>query len=206
VGRRAFADGNSAVIVPNGNCRNTPVEVFETRYPFLTHTYRLVPDSPGPGTHRGGLGTQRVIEVLPPAEITVSAVFERLKVSPWGLFGGGPANHAAILVRKRGDTAFRTFKEVYHTTSPAKFANCVVSPGDQILLQAPGGGGYGDPLERPPEAVLRDIDQGLISADRGRGGYGVATRMERSRPALDPEGTTGLRAGMRAARAGAGSA
>ncbi len=78
-GGRAFADGNSALIVPNGNCRNTPVEVFETRYPFLTQWYRLVQDSCGPGTHRGGLGTQRVIEVLPPAEITVSAVFERMK-------------------------------------------------------------------------------------------------------------------------------
>ena len=64
-GGRPFADGNNAVIVPNGNCRNTPVEVFETRYPFFTRSYRLVQDSPGPGSHRGGLGTQRIIEVLP---------------------------------------------------------------------------------------------------------------------------------------------
>ncbi len=150
-GGRAFADGNNALIVPNGNCRNTPVEVFETRYPFLTHSYKLVADSAGPGTYRGGLGTQRIIEVLPPAEITVSAVFERMRVSPWGLFEGGHANNSAILVKKRGDPTFRTFKEVYHTVSPAKFVNCVVSPGDQILLQAPGGGGYGHPYKRPVE-------------------------------------------------------
>jgi N-methylhydantoinase B len=192
-GGRSFADGNNALIVPNGNCRNTPVEVFETRYPFLTHSYRLVPDSPGPGTHRGGLGTQRIIEVLPPAEVTVSAVFERMRVSPWGLFGGGPANHSAILVKKRGDTTFRTFKEVYHTISPAKFVNCIVSPGDQILLQAPGGGGYGDPHQRPADLVVRDVNQGFISAAAGRDLYGVAVRKSNGHYELDAEGTAVLR-------------
>ena len=194
-GGRPFADGNNALIVPNGNCRNTPVEVFETRYPFLTHSYRLVPDSPGPGTYRGGLGTQRIIEVLPPAEVTVSAVFERMRVSPWGLFGGGPANHSAILVKKRGDTTFRTFKEVYHTISPAKFVNCIVSPGDQILLQAPGGGGYGDPHQRPADLVVRDVNQGFISPASGRDLYGVAVRKSNGHYELDAEGTAVLRAG-----------
>lgn len=200
-GGRPFADGNNAVIVPNGNCRNTPVEVFETRYPFLTHSYRLVQASGGPGTYRGGLGTQRIIEVLPPAEVTVSAVFERMKVSPWGLFGGGHGNNAAILIKKRGDTTFRTFKEVYQTVSPAKFVNCVVCPGDQILLQAPGGGGYGDPLTRPPELVVRDIDQEFISVEAGRSLYGVAVRKVDGRYELDAAATEALRAGMQRARA-----
>ena len=200
-GGRPFADGNNAVIVPNGNCRNTPVEVFETRYPFFTRSYRLVQDSPGPGSHRGGLGTQRIIEVLPPAEITISAVFERLKVSPWGLFGGGRANNAAILVKKRGDTTFRSFKEVYKTISPAKFVNCVVSPGDQILLRAPGGGGYGDPLRRPAETVVRDVDQGFISMDAARRLYGVAVRKGNGHYDVDPEETNALRAAMQAAGA-----
>jgi N-methylhydantoinase B len=200
-GGRPFADGNNAVIVPNGNCRNTPVEVFETRYPFLTHSYRLVQASGGPGAYRGGLGTQRIIEVLPPAEVTVSAVFERMKVSPWGLFGGGHGNNAAILIKKRGDTTFRTFKEVYQTVSPAKFVNCVVRPGDQILLQAPGGGGYGDPLKRPPELVVRDIDQEFISVEAGRSLYGVAVRKIDGRYELDAAATEALRASMQRARA-----
>jgi N-methylhydantoinase B len=137
--------------------------------------------------------------VLPPAQITVSAVFERLKVSPWGLFGGGHANNAAILVKKRGDTTFRTFKEVYGTISPAKFVNCVVSPGDQILLQAPGGGGYGDPLQRPAESVIRDIDQGFISVDAGRSLYGVAVRKRNGHHELDAGGTDTLRTIMQKA-------
>ena len=196
-GGRAFADGNNALIVPNGNCRNTPVEVFETRYPFLTHSYKLVADSAGPGTYRGGLGTQRIIEVLPPAEITISAVFERMRVSPWGLFGGGHANNSAILVKKRGDPTFRTFKEVYHTVSPAKFVNCVVSPGDQILLQAPGGGGYGHPYRRPVELVVRDVNQRFISPEAGRVLYGVSVRRTNGHYELDAEGTAALRAGAR---------
>ncbi|HEX9245936.1 MAG TPA: hydantoinase B/oxoprolinase family protein [bacterium] len=196
-GGRAFADGNNALIVPNGNCRNTPVEVFETRYPFLTHSYKLVADSAGPGTYRGGLGTQRIIEVLPPAEITISAVFERMRVSPWGLFEGGHANNSAILVKKRGDPTFRTFKEVYHTVSPAKFVNCVVSPGDQILLQAPGGGGYGHPYKRPVELVVRDVNQRFISPEAGRVLYGVSVRRTNGHYELDAEGTAALRAGTR---------
>jgi N-methylhydantoinase B/oxoprolinase/acetone carboxylase alpha subunit len=199
-GGRPFADGNNALNVPNGNCRNTPVEVFETRYPFFTHSYRLVQDSPGPGAHRGGLGIRRIIEVLPPAEITISAVFERMKVSPWGLFRGGHANNAAILIKKRGDTTFRTFKEVYGTICPGKFVNCVASPGDQILLQSPGGGGYGDPLERPVELVIRDIDQGLISVEAGRSLYGVAVRKRHGHYDLDATGTGTLRAAKQRVR------
>jgi N-methylhydantoinase B len=175
-GGRNDADGNNAVVVPNGNCRNTPVEVYETRYPFRTLSYRLVPGSAGPGRHRGGLGTERIVEVVPPAEITVSAVFERMRVHPWGIFGGGPATGSAILLKRSGDDRFRTFQEVFGTVSPAKFANCVVQPGDQILLRSPGGGGYGPPSERDPEMVRHDVEQGFVSPDEAREVYRVALR------------------------------
>ena len=59
-------DGNSAQNHIHGNCRNTPVEVFETRFPFLTHAYALIPDSGGPGRRRGGLAVRRMLEVLAP--------------------------------------------------------------------------------------------------------------------------------------------
>ena len=78
--------------------------------------------------------------MVEPAEINVTAVFERVQVSPWGLFGGGDAGRAAVLVKKKGDDRFRTFSEVYGTFSAAKFANCVLQSGDQVLLQSPGGG------------------------------------------------------------------
>ena len=187
-------NGNNAVIIPNGNSRNTPVEVFETRYPWLTHLYELVQDSAGGGRHRGGLGTRRVLEVIEPAEITLSAVFERVRVSPWGLFGGGEAKNAAVLVKKKGDDRFRTFSEVYGTVSASKFANCIVSPGDQVLLQAPGGGGYGDPYLRDPELVLADVRQGFISERAAREVYKVALARNGDGAVVDEPATAKLRA------------
>jgi N-methylhydantoinase B/oxoprolinase/acetone carboxylase alpha subunit len=194
-GGRRDADGNNAVVVPNGNCRNTPVEVYETRYPFRTVSYRLVADSAGPGRHRGGLGTERIVEVVSPAEITVSAVFERMRVRPWGLFGGGSAGTSAILVKRKGDDRFRTFQEAFGTISPAKFANCVVRGGDQIILRSPGGGGYGPGEERDLEDVLRDVEQGFVSTSAAETEYRVAVRraVGSQRHAIDPVATERLR-------------
>ena len=193
-GARHNGDGNNAIVVPQGNCRNTPVEVFESRYPWLVRSYELVQDSAGPGQYRGGLGIRRILEVVGPAEITVSAVFERMKVSPWGLFGGGEASKAAILVKKRGDDRFRTFSEVYGTVSPGKFVNCVVGPGDQLLLQSPGGGGYGEVTARDAEQVLEDVEQGFISEQAASEVYKVAVVRHDGRWSVNEDETAGLRA------------
>ena len=186
-------DGNSAVVVPNGNCRNTPVEIFESRYPWLTKSYGLVPDSGGPGQHRGGLGIRRVVEVVEPAEINISAVFERMKIQPWGLFGGGDGRNSAILVKKKGDDRFRTFSEVYGTVSAAKFVNCVVEGGDQILIESPGGGGYGEIAARDPEKVLSDVVQGFISARAARQVYKIAVVPAKGSYTIDELETAKLR-------------
>lgn len=201
-GGRRDADGNSAVVVPNGNCRNTPVEIYETRYPFRTISYRLVADSAGPGRHRGGLGSERIVEVVPPAEITVSAVFERMRVHPWGLFGGGFASNSAIMVKRNGDDRFRTFQEAFGTISPAKFANCVVRGGDQILLRSPGGGGYGPADERDPQDVLRDVEQGFVSPAAAETAYRVVLTSADGDPAraIDRGATQRLREGGDARR------
>ena len=192
-GARHYRDGNSAVIIPNGNSRNTPVEVFETRYPWLTLSYELVQDSAGPGRYRGGLGTRRVLEVVEPAEVTISAVFERMRVSPWGLFGGGDAARSAVLIKKKGDDRFRTFSEVYGTVSPSKFANCVVRPGDQVLLRSPGGGGYGDVTQRDPELVRSDVKQGYVSEQAARDVYRVAIKHQDGLNVVDEQETASLR-------------
>jgi N-methylhydantoinase B/oxoprolinase/acetone carboxylase alpha subunit len=192
-GGRLDADGNNAVIPINGNCRNTPVEIFETRYPYLTHSYMLTRDSSGAGRRRGGLGIERILEVEAGAAITVSAVINRTRVKPWGLFGGGEGGNAAILVKKRGDSAFRTFSEVYGTLCQAKFVNCVVEGGDQILLRSPGGGGYGPASEREAALVLDDVRQGLISAEAAREAYGVVVQASASGYMLDEAATAALR-------------
>ena len=192
-GATHYKDGNSAVVVPNGNCRNTPVEVFESRYPWLTKSYELVQDSAGPGQHRGGLGIRRILEVVERAEINVSAVFERMKVRPWGLFGGGHANNSAILVKKKGDDRFRTFSEVYGSVSPSKFVNCVVEPGDQVLIQSPGGGGFGEITSRDIEKVLYDVEQGFISERAAREVYKVAVERPNGRYVVNEQETATLK-------------
>ena len=171
-GATAFHDGNSAMCPENGNCRNTPVEVLENKFPWLTLEYRLRPDSGGPGRHRGGLGSSRVLRVLAP-EITVSALMDRTKTHAWGLFGGGKGARGGIFVKKRGDNRFRTFSEAFGTVSDSKFTRVVLKEGDEVMIRSPGGGGYGSPGERRREAIEHDIQQGWVSREAARKAYGV---------------------------------
>ena len=166
-GATAHHDGNNVMCPENGNCRNTPVEVLETKFPLLTLEYRLRPDSGGPGKYRGGLGSTRVLEVLAP-EMTVSALMDRTKTQAWGLFGGGQGAKGGIFVKKKGETRFRTFSEAFGTISNSKFSRIVLHQGDQVMLQSPGGGGYGKVAERRGESLDADIRQGFASLDRTR--------------------------------------
>jgi len=170
-GATAYHDGNNVLTPENGNCRNTPVEVLESKYPLLTLEYRLLPDSGGCGKYRGGLGSSRVLRVLAP-EITVSALMDRTKTHAWGLFGGGEGASGGLLIKKKGDTQFRTFSEAFGTISDSKFTRIVVKEGDEIMLRSPGGGGYGSVRDRPTEAIEDDIRQGYVSLDAARRFYG----------------------------------
>ena len=83
-GARHRHDGNDAQFVKNGNCANTPVEVAETRYPFLNMEYQLEPDAVGHGRHRGGFGTRRVFRFLAD-DVHVASHTNRHRVRAWGL-------------------------------------------------------------------------------------------------------------------------
>jgi N-methylhydantoinase B/oxoprolinase/acetone carboxylase alpha subunit len=169
-GATATHDGNSVMNNVNGNCRNTPVEVFETKYPFFTLEYSLRQDSGGVGKHRGGLGSSRKLRVMAP-EITVSALSDRTRTHAWGLFGGGGGGSGALFVKKRGDNRFGTFSEVFGTVSPTKFTRILLREGDEVIIESPGGGGYGPARERSKDAIREDIRQGYISAKAGRDLY-----------------------------------
>jgi N-methylhydantoinase B len=169
-GAKSYDDGNDAIVVKNGNCRNTPVEIFETRYPLRVLEYSLIPDSGGAGRMRGGLATRRILRVERGAEVTVNALFDRTKpgFGAYGLEGGQKGGPAAILVKRAGDTEFRTFSEVFGTISPSKFTNIVLTEGDQVLIASAGGGGYGEARERDPARVVEDVEQGFVSASAAR--------------------------------------
>ena len=81
------------------------------------------------------------------AKVTANALFDRTKpgFGAWGLEGGGKGGRGAIMVKRAGESEFRTFSEAYGTVSPSKFTNIVLEAGDEVLIESPGGGGYGDP-------------------------------------------------------------
>ena len=192
-GGRHDADGNSHQVIPNGNTQTTPVEIFETRYPFLERSYRLRTNSGGPGRHRGGLGSDRILEVCAP-EITMSALFDRMIMQPWGIFGGEGGDTSKLLVKLAGSDEFVTFRQAYGVPSNSRVSNIKLKRGDQVLLRASGGGGFGLAQERAPEAVLGDVREDFVSIQGARDDYGVAIEAVGRRFQIDLEETARLRA------------
>ncbi|UOA16925.1 hydantoinase B/oxoprolinase family protein [Sulfitobacter dubius] len=170
-GGRSFADGNSAVDSINGNCRITPVEVYETRFPWLIESLALDTDSGGAGRHRGGLGyTKQMLCVND--EIICSQMTDRHLLAPWGLDGGHEGGCGATMVMKDGKDEWETMREAYGKASTSRFNNVSIRRGDRVQLRMPGGGGYGDPAERDSDAVLRDLKDGYISKEAAKKYYG----------------------------------
>ena len=118
------------------NTLNTPIEALEHAYPLRVRRYGLRRGSGGRGRHRGGEGLVREIEVLTPGEATVIA--ERRRLAPWGVEGGGPGARGRNLIRRRAGR----LEEM-----PGKF-QAAVAPGDRLIVETPGGGGYGKPRRR----------------------------------------------------------
>jgi N-methylhydantoinase B/oxoprolinase/acetone carboxylase alpha subunit len=171
-GGTARSDGNDGEITRHSNCRNTPVEVFEHRYPLLTVDHGLATDSGGAGEHRGGLATYRTLRVLAD-EITFSALFDRSRIAPQGLLGGRPGLGSELVVRRAGEDAFRRFDEVFGVGSPTKFTNVVLRRGDELRYRTPGGAGFGDPAARDPELLREDVAEGYVSPAAAGREYGV---------------------------------
>ena len=146
---RSFADGNEVINCINGNSRMVPIEVFEVRYPWMIEEYALQPDTAGPGRFRGAHALAKVLRCMD-TEITVSSVSDRHKMRPWGLLGGGPGATGGLFYRAAGSDDWQPFTEAFGKTSPSKFANVTICPGDRVRLIAPGAGGYGDVAERDP--------------------------------------------------------
>jgi N-methylhydantoinase B len=186
-------DGNHTQCPINGNCRNTPVEVFETRYPWIVEEYSLAPDSGGHGRTRGGYGCIRVLRLVAP-EITVSSFMDRHTTRAWGLFGGESGKSGSLLVMRAGETRWQTFRDAFGTNSPNKFADIQLHRGDRVMIVSPGGGGYGPPSERDPVLVVEDARERLYSEAVARDVYRVALKTERGRITVDEAETRKLRA------------
>lgn len=163
MGASAKQDGHHCAIFP-ANGANTPVEIFESDTPLIVLERALIQDSGGAGKMRGGLGQTMIVKVpddeyAPRGEVTIAIQGGRYKYPPEGLFGGKAGAKAMFLVNgEPGDPGGLTF----------------CKPGDVIGFYSAGGGGYGDPLEREPELVRRDVLYGYVSIEKAREDYGVA--------------------------------
>jgi N-methylhydantoinase B len=166
-GGRSTSDGPDAIQCHGQNTENAPVEETESNYPVRITRYELVPDSEGPGEFRGGLGLRR--DYMFPEEATFTVLADRDKFGPRGLFGGEHGSTSIYAVHRNGED------EEERLSSKTTLQ---LQPGDVISYRTSGGGGYGAPHKRDPEAVLGDVLQGKISAERARERYGVEIDIE----------------------------
>ena len=165
-------DGNSVQCVNNGNCRNTPVEILETKYPFIVEEYRLRPDSAGAGRWRGGLATSRIFRVNAP-EITVNALFDRTRTHGPGIFGGAEGASSGIFIQRPGDDQFRRFSETFGTVSDSKFTRVAGDRG----RPHPARLGRRRRLRRSPRAAPRAGRRGRQARGRLAGGRARVLRL-----------------------------
>ncbi len=182
-GGRPDRDGMEAVTNPSQNMSNTPVEVLERQHPVRIDEYGFVPDSCGAGRWRGGLGLRRRYRLLND-EATLQLRSDRMRFLPYGLAGGRPARGTRNVLDPDG--AGRAM--------PAKFA-ITLRRDDVILHEQPGGGGFGDPLDRDPERVAVDARNEKISVDYARREHGVV--LDPVTLAVDVAATEALRTRLR---------
>jgi N-methylhydantoinase B len=186
----AEADGWPTYMLPvvAGLLYHDSVEVDEQKYPIHVHEQRLIPDSGGPGRHRGGLGTSLVFS--PKGNpMTVAYTVEGNLNPPRGVRGGrSGAPTDAWKIDADGNRA-----EI------PKTAAIELQPGERIVSSSGGGGGYGDPLDRNAESVLEDVREGWVSIERASSVYGVEFRPQEDSGelAVDRQATDTRRAELR---------
>ncbi|HSJ46575.1 MAG TPA: hydantoinase B/oxoprolinase family protein [Euzebyales bacterium] len=206
-GGRWYADGEDTIhVVPDS--RNIPVEFAESRHPIRVERLGLATDSGGPGEHRGGLGYDKWIRVLRDARYM--SIADRSILSCWGVAGGMAGAPFRVTIDPGGPAE----RDMEGLTSGEPMC-----AGEVVRIRTTGGGGWGDPLDRDPRAVLRDVVQGKVSqamAERDHGvaivttvdppaaspptAYAVVTGTAEEHLVVDEEQTRALRARLRADR------
>jgi N-methylhydantoinase B len=187
-GGRYYADGEDAVhVVPDS--RNLPTEFTESRFPVVVERLGLAVDSGGPGQFRGGLGYDKHIRVLRDAHFM--SIADRSILSCWGLRGGRAGQPFRVTIDPGG--ADEREVEALVDAEP-------VPAGTVVRIRTTGGGGWGDPLDRDVDAVLRDVLWGKVSRGGAERDYGVIVTGPDAAPVADAAATDRLRVRRRSAR------
>jgi N-methylhydantoinase B len=160
-GGRPNQDGIDGCSSAVANFSNNPVEFIEAELPLRIEQYAYVPDTGGPGRHRGGLAMVRDYRFLE-AEGALQLRTDRHKNRPWGLAGGRDGSPSSNTLYANGEARPLSSKE-YVT----------LHRGDLLRHYLAGAGGHGDPFERDPSSVARDVAEGKVTVDAARRDYGV---------------------------------
>jgi N-methylhydantoinase B/oxoprolinase/acetone carboxylase alpha subunit len=157
MGARPTLDGLSTTAFPSG-VGAVPVEAAEVAAPLIYHSKEFAPDTGGAGTFRGGLAQRMEVGSSISEDLRLSAAaFERLTTGPAGRQGGANGTEGRVSISN--GTVIRD-KGIYE-----------IPAGERLILQTPGGGGFGDPAKRDRAAVAQDLSHGLITAETARSIY-----------------------------------
>jgi N-methylhydantoinase B len=150
IGGRAARDGVDAMS-PVFSVENVPIEIQEAQYPILVERFELMPDSAGSGRTRGGLSLRKDIRMLADG-IVLTNLTDRQRFAPYGLAGGANGLLGETILNPGAEQKAIGSKDT-----------AVLSEGDVVSFRCSGSGGFGPPSERPPDAVARDVAEGLIT-------------------------------------------
>jgi N-methylhydantoinase B len=182
-GAKASADGADGIMhLSEPGCRNNPVEVLETKSPMFIESYGYRPDSGGAGRFRGGVGVGRAYRFTAPT--TGICLVYKTKTKPWSIAGGMVGDNNHVILNPGTD------REVVQGGSYNHLAT-----GDVLVNNTGGGGGYGQPFEREPDRVARDVRNGFVSVAAASTLYGVV--VDPVNFTVDEAATTTRRAGAR---------
>jgi N-methylhydantoinase B len=190
-GGRYYADGEDTIhVVPDS--RNLPTEFSESRFPFVVERLGLAVDSGGAGRYRGGLGYEKDIRMLRDAHFM--SIADRSILACWGLRGGRAGRPFQVTVDPGGPG-----ERAVDALADAE----PISAGEVIRIRTTGGGGWGDPLDRPYDDVARDVGWGKVSVGGAAEDYGVVVALDDGlRPVVDVAASDALRDRRRAGRPG----
>ncbi|MCB1744128.1 MAG: hydantoinase B/oxoprolinase family protein [Gammaproteobacteria bacterium] len=190
-GGRPWADGLQGNANMFANMASQSAEVVEAEQPIEILSYELVPDRGGPGRYRGGMPYRRDFRFTE-HEAVLQVRADRHRIRPYGLYGGYPGKPSMNYLNPPppGSTG--------DATPLASKLTMTIHRGDVFRHELAGGGGWGDPLDRDPQAVLRDVRNEYVSVASARDDYGVV--LDVSARAVDDHATEQQRARLRASR------
>ncbi|MBD3846038.1 hydantoinase B/oxoprolinase family protein [Bosea sp. SSUT16] len=163
-GARCDGDGMDGIHVHVTNSLNLPTEALENEFPLHVEEYAFVQDSAGCGRWRGGMGIARTVRALHD-RTNLEARSDRHKAGAPGAEGGLTGGKGRV-TRNPGTGRQQAL--------PSKIAQLLVDAGETIRIATPGGGGFGDPAQRPAALIATDLLNEIMTEDHARAGYGDA--------------------------------